>query len=213
MSPRRSCSSEPDDRQLFTERFDRFYSRFARGYDWFVKASPFWRNWLNHVIPHLQGDRVLEVSFGTGYLLTRYAGRFMTCGIDLNETLAQIAKEKVAGQSVRAHLQVATVEALPYADDSFDTLVNTMAFTGYPDAQLALSEMHRVLRKGGRLVMVDINYPLDGNWIGTMLTRTWQVGGDIIRDMGQLFNQFNFQQSDIEIGGAGSVHLYIATKL
>ena len=213
MSPKRYYSDEPHDRQIFTERFDRFYSRFARAYDWFVKTFAFWPNWLNHVIPHLQGNRVLEVSFGTGYLLTQYAGRFMTCGIDLNEAMAQIAKENVAGQSVRAHLQVATVETLPYADDSFDTLVNTMSFTGYPDAQLALSEMHRVLRKGGRLIMIDINYPLDGNWIGSMLTRAWQVGGDIIRDMDQLFHQYNFQQSDIEIGGAGSVHLYIATKL
>lgn len=212
MAPKRIYSDEPHDGQLFTKRFDRFYSRFARGYDWFVKAIPFWRNWLNQAIPHLQGERVLEVSFGTGYLLSQYAGRFMTCGIDLNETLAQIARGNVAEQSVKAHLQVATVEALPYADASFDTLVNTMSFTGYPDAQLALSEIHRVLRPGGRLVMVDINYPDDGNWIGSALTRGWQAGGDIIRDMGQLFDQFNFQQSDVEIGGAGSVHLYIATK-
>ncbi len=212
MTAKRNYSDEPHDRQLFTEKFDRFYSQFARGYDWFVKFLPFWRNWLNHVIPHLQGERVLEVSFGTGYLLTQYADHFMTCGIDLNRTLAQIAKGKVEVQGVKAHLQIANVEALPYADASFDTLVNTMSFTGYPDGQLALSEMHRVLRQGGCLVMIDINYPHDGNWIGSMLTKAWRVGGDIIRDMGQLFDKFSFQHSDKEIGGAGSVHLYIATK-
>ena len=74
------------------------------------------------------------------------------------------------------------------------------------------TSVYRVLKKGGRLVMVDINYPNDGNWIGSTLTRAWQVSGDIIRDMGPLFDLFDFQQSDYEIGCAGSVHLYIATK-
>ncbi len=212
MPPKRIYSDEPRDRQLYTEKFDRFYSRFARGYDWFVKAFPLWRNWLNHVIPHLQGERVLELSFGTGYLLTQYANRFMTCGIDLNEALARIAKGNIEGAGVQAHLQIANVEALPYADESFDTLINTFSFTGYPDARQALFEMKRVLRSGGRLVMIDINYPNDGNWVGSMLTKAWWVGGDIIRDIGQLFDQFGFQHCDVEIGGAGNVHLYIATK-
>ncbi len=213
MSTNRIYSDEPRDRQLFTENFDRFYSRAANGYDWFVRLLPFWRNWLNHAIPHLQGERVLEVSFGSGYLLTQYADRFVTFGIDLNTPLAQIAKGNVAAQGVHADLQIANVEALPYADESFDTLINTMSFTGYPNARLALSEMRRVLIRGGRLVMIDINYPSRGNRLGTLLTRVWQYGGDIIRDMGPLFHHFGFQFTDEEIGGFGSVHLYVATKL
>ena len=73
MNPKHAYTDEPEDPQLFTERFDRFYSRFAHSYDWLVKTLPVWRNWLNHVIPHVQGERILEASFGTGYLLTQYA--------------------------------------------------------------------------------------------------------------------------------------------
>ena len=205
-------SAEPKDKRLYTDMFDQFYSRFARPYDWFVKLFPLWRNWLDHAIPYLQGPRVLEVSFGTGYLLTQYAGHFSTFGIDYNKDLVAIARENLRQHGVRANLQVADVEALPYADASFDTLVNTMSFTGYPDAEQALSEMHRVLKPGGRLVMIDVNYPANGAWLGTWVTQAWQYGGDIIRDMGRLFNAFGFQYTDTEIGGFGSVHLYVATR-
>ncbi len=205
-------SDEPSDKQLFTDRFDRFYSQWAISYDWFIRTFPLWRNWLDHVIPHLQGEHLLEVSFGTGYLLTQYPDRFATCGVDYNKALARIAREKLERHGVRADLQVANVEALPYADESFDTLVNTMSFTGYPDARRALAEMHRVLRPGGRLVMIDINFPANRNRIGTVLTKVWQRAGDIIRDMGQLFDEFGFEHMDTEIGGFGSVHLYVATR-
>ena len=87
-----------------------------------------------------------------------------------------------------------------------------MAFTAYPDGQTALAEMKRVLRPGGQIVMVDISYPSDGNKIGTFLTNVWKAGGDIIRDMPKLFESFGFEYTDLEVGGYGSVHLYVATK-
>ena len=64
--------------------FDRRYSRFARAYDLAVKLLPTWRRWLSHALPHIQGPRVLEVSPGTGWLLTQYAGSVVAHAIDLN---------------------------------------------------------------------------------------------------------------------------------
>jgi hypothetical protein len=61
-------------------------------------------------------------------------------------------------------------------------------------------------------VLVDINYPADGNWLGIRLTRLWQAGGDLIRDMSALFGEFSLRYEDREIGGWGRVHLYVAEK-
>jgi len=205
-------SSEPEDGAKHTEQYNTFYSRFATVYDWIIKILPIWQNWLDTALPWIQGPRVLEASFGTGYLLTQCAGQFETYGIDLNQRLANIAKDNLRQSNLIASLQVANVESLPYADESFDTVINTMAFTAYPDGQRALAEITRVLKPGGRIVMVDINYPRDRNKVGIILTEGWKAGGDIIRDVSELFEGFGYEYTDQEVGGYGSVHLYVATK-
>ncbi len=196
----------------FTEKNNATYTKIAKGYDLFVKVLPLWKNWITKAIPHIQGPRVLEVSFGTGYLLTQYADRFDTHGIDYNEKMVTIANENLKAKGYKANLIQGSVESLPYENDSFDCLVNTMAFTGYPDAHKAMSELYRVLKPGGKLVMLDINYPKNGGVLGTMLTRFWSAAGDIIRDMDEVFNAYEFDYTTEEIGGFGSVHLTIAYK-
>lgn len=205
-------SPEPENKQTHTERFDQYYTKFASLYDWTVKNLPVWRNWITQVIPYIQGPRVLEISFGTGYLLTQYAAQFEAYGIDYNQRMVQKAKQNLAQAGVTAALQRADVEALPYKSGIFDSVVNTMAFSGYPDGVRAMSEMCRVLRPGGRLLLIDVNYPGDGNRLGRYATRFWAGVGDIIRNMESLFDRFGFEYTDKEIGGFGSVHLYVAEK-
>lgn len=209
---KRNYSAEPEDPEKYRENFDNFYTRFAGLYDLIVKALPIWKRWLNHALPHIRGPRVLEVSFGTGYLLTRYAGEFETHGIDYNQRMVGTAKRNLAQQNLSAELQQGNVENLPYPDGYFDTVVNTMSFTGYPDGERALSEMKRVLKSGGRLIMIDINYPVNGNWAGMISTRLWQAGGDLIRDIATHLENQGFACQDLEIGGFGSVHLYLCEK-
>lgn len=204
--------SEPENKKQFTQNFDQSYSRFAKAYDWVVKFLPFWRNWISSAIPHIIGPNVLEVSFGTGYLISQYANQYNTCGIDYNWELTRIAKQNLEKFDAHAHLQQADIEYLPYPSVFFNTVVSTMAFTGYPDGKKALAEIHRVLKPGGRFVLVDIDYPKNRNWLGTTATQFWAISGDILRDMKVLFKQTGFSYSETEIGGLGSVHLYIATK-
>jgi ubiquinone/menaquinone biosynthesis C-methylase UbiE len=206
----RKFSVEPTDNKNFTENFDKFYSSFAWTYDLLVKSLPVWRNWLNHALPYIAGTRILEISFGTGYLLTRYADRFQVYGIDYNAAMTKTAKANLSQKGLNAELQQADVNFLPFKENSFDTIVNTMAFSGYADGKQALTEMGRVLKSNGKLLMIDVNYPKDHNWMGTSLVRFWMAGGDIIRDMGKLFGESGWSFEEKEIGGFGSVHLYIA---
>jgi ubiquinone/menaquinone biosynthesis C-methylase UbiE len=205
-------SREPVDPEVYTESFDTFYSRFACLYDLCVKTFPFWKHWLRQALPYLCGPCVLEVSFGTGYLMTQYASHFKVYGIDYNQKLVRTAQRNLRKAGLVAHLSKGRIENLPYRADSFETVLNTMSLSGYPDGKKALSEMLRVLKPKGRLVIIDVNYPGDGNRPGTCLVNCWKLAGDIIRDMDKLFNMYGLSFEDREIGGWGSVHLYIANK-
>jgi ubiquinone/menaquinone biosynthesis C-methylase UbiE len=203
---------EPENKEQFTQEFNKFYTAFAQMYDGMIKILPFWKRWLNTTLPHIQGPRVLEVSFGTGYLLTQYASQFETYGIDYNSKFVDRLQKQLTVKGLTAKIQQGNVEMLPYENDFFDSVVNTMAFTGYPDGIKAMSEMHRVLKPGGKLIMVDIDYPATRKGLGMQITKAWIAVGDIVRDMQSLLKQFNFEFTDEEIGGFGSVHLYIAKK-
>lgn len=206
-------STEPTDKKEFSQNFDRMYGRFAKLYDLAVKTVPVWRNWIKQAIPLIHGPKVLEISFGTGYLLTQYANSFETYGIDYNWELTCTAKQNLHTKRVQASIQQADIAHLPYRTGMFNTVVNTMAFSGYPDGRQAMAEINRVLMTNGRFVLIDIDYPKEHSWLGTKMTRFWASTGDIIRDMGQLFDQSGFRYEDKEIGGFGSVHLYVATKI
>jgi len=205
-------SAEPDDPTRFTRERDRLYTVFAGLYAGALRIFPVWGRWIECAIPHVEGPRVLEISFGTGHLLTRYAGRFTTHGIDYNRRMAEVARKGLRRAGLEAGLVQGSVEHLPYPDESFDSIVNTMAFPGYPNGVAALSEMRRVLRSGGRLVLIDVNYPSDGNWLGTKLAEFWKFSGDLLRDMDELLDKAAFDYTHEEIGGWGSVHLFVARK-
>lgn len=208
----RRYSTEPADPEEFTRRFDRFYSRFARVYDMLVKRGPIWKSWLAHALPHVRGPRVLEVSCGTGYLLTQYAGRVQASAIDLNARMVEITNKNLRRAGLAADVQHADVEGLPYADETFDTVVNTMSFSGYPNGRAALAEMSRVLKPGGDLVLIDVGYPDDENQMGTLLAELWRRSGDLIRDMDVLLREAGFDYQEEAIGGFGSIRLYVCTK-
>jgi ubiquinone/menaquinone biosynthesis C-methylase UbiE len=205
-------TEEPQDKQAYSAGFDAFYTRFSRAYDRLVKLLPVWRRWLDSALPWIKGPRVLEIGTGTGYLLSRYAANFDACGVDINAALLAVARENLQRAGLRAKLQRASVEALPFANDFFDTVLCTMAFTGFPDGEQALAEMTRVLKDNGRLLLVDVSLPEDGNLLGTAVARAFEASGDILRDMEDLLGRFGFQVHVEAVGGFGSIQRVVACR-
>ena len=203
---------EPPDPHAFTARFDRAYARTARLYAVGLRVAPFWRRWLSATVPHLRGHRILEVSVGTGWLLTRYPDHYEVHGIDLNAAMIDQARSRTRLSRMRVPLCRADVAALPYHQSCFDTIVSTMAFSGYPDGAAAMDELTRVLTPRGRIVIVDVAVPDDRNPIGTTMARAWQRTGDILRDLPVILGSYGFQVTDRPIGGRGSIHLYVADR-
>ena len=205
-------SKEPENSMAYTKELDEAYSKYAKGYDLAVKLLPAWKTWIKTVIPYIEGERVLEASFGTGYLLMQYANHYETYGIDFNKDMVEVAQQNLSRKGVQATLQCANVEELPFPENYFDTVVCTMAFSGYPNGKQAMSEFYRVLKEGGRLLIVDFDYPANRNRLGYWLTKIMESAGDTIRDIPKILQAFSFEYTEEEVGGFGSVHLYIARK-
>lgn len=198
----------------YTEKMNKEYNWMAKGYDAFMTVFPLWKNWIKKVIPYIEGKKILEVSFGSGYLMSQYAKDDLDIyGIDYNEKMLELTSKKMRSKNIDAKLSKENVEKLPFPDSTFDTVINTMAFTGYPDGDKAMSELKRVLKKGGKLLLVDFDYPKDRNLFGYLIVRLWEKFGDIIKDINSLLIKYDFDYQDIPVGGFGSVHLFIAKKI
>lgn len=198
----------------YTDRMDKIYNWMAAIYPLFLFLFPIWKRWIQSVQPHIKGPRVLEVSFGNGYLMSQYVGdpELIVTGLDYNAKMVEVTNNRLNKKHLKADLHQGTVEALPFPDRSFDTVINTMALTGYPDGNKALAEIYRVLKEDGKLLLVDFDYPRDRNRCGYVLVRLWEKMGDIIKDIPAHLEQAGFEYEETSLGGFGTVRLFRCWK-
>lgn len=98
---------------------------------------------------------VLEVAVGTGRNFPFYPAGTTITGVELSPTMLAIARQRAADLGLEVDLREADAQALPFDDASFDTVVCTLSLCAIPDHAKAITEMARVLRPGGRLLLLD----------------------------------------------------------
>jgi demethylmenaquinone methyltransferase/2-methoxy-6-polyprenyl-1,4-benzoquinol methylase len=107
------------------------------------------------------GDRALDVATGTGDLTLELAGRVgpegEVVGCDFSEEMLARAREKAAGAPVR--FEWANALALPYDPDSFAAATVGFGARNFSDLGRGIAEMTRVVRAGGRVVILEITTP------------------------------------------------------
>jgi len=139
-----------------TERVLRLYEKEAHKYDremrffeWLLFAGG--REW---VCSQAEGE-VLEIAIGTGRNLPHYRDDVRLTGIELSPAMLEIARTRARELGRDVDLRIGDAQALEFADESFDTVVCTLSLCTIPDDRAAVAEVRRVLRPGGRFLLLE----------------------------------------------------------
>jgi ubiquinone/menaquinone biosynthesis C-methylase UbiE len=114
------------------------------------------------------GDAVLEVAPGPGYLAISLAklGNYRIVGMDISQAFVDIARAKAKEAGAEVEFRQGDVSQMPFQADSFNLIVCRAAFKNFASPIAALNEIYRVLKAGGKAVIIDLRHdasPADVN--------------------------------------------------
>jgi SAM-dependent methyltransferase len=135
-------------RDADTERIRRLYDKSS------LTAPPGSEAGSRWVCSQAQGD-TLEIGIGRGRTLPFYPPRIHLTGIDLSEVALGLARRRARELGREVELCQADAAALPFPDASFDTAIFCYVLCTVPDDRAAVAEAARVLRPGGRLLLIE----------------------------------------------------------
>jgi ubiquinone/menaquinone biosynthesis C-methylase UbiE len=151
------------------------------------KFSPGWKKWDafnmrflqpmgDAIISYLQikdTDNILDIATGTGepgLTIATLAKKGKVTGTDLSEDMLKIAAANAAAKGIHNYeTRVADSCELPFPDNSFDAISCRMGFMFFPDMKMAIGEMWRVLRPGGRMATSVWGEAEKNFWIASIL--------------------------------------------
>lgn len=161
--------------------FHLLYHQFAFTYDLVAATVSFnrWKNWVVSVIPFMEGNRILEMGHGPGHLQRILRSRgLVTVGIDESAQMGRLARRNLRRETYsqlpnppsqqnpalhdNAYAQInltrGLAQALPFANEAFDTIVATFP-TEYITDPATLAEVKRCIANTGRLVVLPVALP------------------------------------------------------
>ena len=139
-------------------RYD-FMNRFLSG-----GIDVYWRKKAIMELTELHPQNVLDVATGTGdvaILTYKYLKPLKITGIDLSEGMLNLGREKVARLKLNDHisLSVGDSENITFQDNTFDAITVAFGVRNYENLNKGLKEMYRVLKPGGKLVILEFSKP------------------------------------------------------
>jgi demethylmenaquinone methyltransferase/2-methoxy-6-polyprenyl-1,4-benzoquinol methylase len=135
------------------------------------------------------GDRALDVCCGTGDLAFELTRRVEpggeVVGCDFSEPMLELARSKARDRGAAVRFEWADALALPYDEGGFDAVTVGFGVRNFADLERGLAEMIRVLRPGGRLVILEITQPTRpplstffSVWFDRIVPRLGTLAGD-----------------------------------
>jgi|TARA_R110002073_G_scaffold232738_3_gene393882 demethylmenaquinone methyltransferase/2-methoxy-6-polyprenyl-1,4-benzoquinol methylase len=124
-----------------------------------------WKRFTIELSGVRKNNAVLDIAGGTGDLAARFAelvgpeGRVVLA--DINDSMLQVGRDKLLDQGRQRNIEFVQADAqyLPFPDDSFDCITIAFGLRNVTDINLALRSMLRVLKPGGRLLVLEFSKP------------------------------------------------------
>ena len=138
------------------DRLRRFYDKSAADYDLWMRHYDRWMlsDARERLCARAHGQ-TLEIGLGTGLNLGFYPPSVQLTGLDLSRAMLTIAAQRALDLGREVALRLGDAHALELPDSHFDTVVATLFVSSVPDERRAAAEAWRVLRPGGRLLLLD----------------------------------------------------------
>ncbi len=205
-----------------------------------------WHKFMMKKAGDISGKRCLDVGTGTGEIafhVARKAGPDgKVVGVDITPRMLELAAKKEADLHLPCKIDwvVGDALALDFPDDSFDLVTSGYMLRNVTDIQKAVSEMHRVLAPGGKVVVAELSKPDNGFirfFYDIYMKRIKKKGrkydkGKVIdgkqpaydwltssiegfpygEDMVKIFRKAGFEDARFYVKSFGAVNIYVATK-
>lgn len=152
------------------EKIQQMFGAIAPRYDFLNRLLSFgvdrrWRKKAVRLLKYREGSRILDVATGTGDVALEIArstpSSVKITGADFCREMVELGEQKVAESPYagRIDFKVAPCEDLPFAADTFDSITIAFGIRNVVDRKLGLAEMWRVLKPGGRMIILEFSTP------------------------------------------------------
>lgn len=152
------------------EKIQRMFGNIAPRYDFLNRLLSFgidrrWRKKAVRLLKFSENSRILDVATGTGDVALEIARTtpesVKITGADFCHEMVELGQKKVALSAFanRIDLKVAPCEDLPFPNETFDSITIAFGIRNVVDRKLGLAEMWRVLKPGGRMIILEFSTP------------------------------------------------------
>lgn len=159
-------SAEGEKREQVEAMFDNIaptYDTLNHRLSWNIDR--YWRNRAIRELAKTNPQQILDIATGTGDFAILQAQQIKPQHItatDISEGMMRIGREKVERLNLQdiISFENADCTALPYKDGTFDAVTSTFGIRNFQNLEQGLREMHRVLRNGGHLCILELSTPV-----------------------------------------------------
>ena len=140
-----------------SEQIKRRYDRLAPWFDSLegILEGLLFRRLRKKLWSQASGSHILEVGVGTGKNFAFYPESARITGIDFSPKMLEQAQRKRQRKQIAVDLTQMDVQALEYADNSFDTVIASFVFCSVPKPRRGLKELYRVCKPGGQVLLLE----------------------------------------------------------